>query len=273
MNKYLLAAVAAASLASPALARDGQPYVGLEGGYIVKADTDFDVELNGVDFDDAVELDYKNGYDLDAVAGYDFGAVRAEAELGYKRLKIDNIEGITAFNSALGQTFDINDVDDRASVLSGMLNVLFDIGDAPGVSFYAGGGAGVARVKAFDEKGTTLAWQLLAGLRAPVSDNVDVGLKYRYFNASADFDDNVAGLGFNTDGKLTSHSILASLIFNFGAPAAPVVYAPAPAAVVAPFPAPAPVTTQTCYDGTVIPATGYCPLPPQPQVPRAGERG
>lgn len=276
MRKYLLAAAAAAVVSSPGLARDGSPYIGIEGGYIVKADTKFDVERNGVTFDDAIELDYKNGYDVDAILGYDFGAIRAEAEIGHKRLKISDIEGTTAFNTAVGRALTPNEDGGRVKVTSGMLNLLVDIGQPSGLGFYAGGGAGLARVKALGDRDSGFAWQLLAGARAPVSENVDVGLKYRYFNASSvDLDRTVNGIGFSSDGKLTSHSILASLIFNFGAPAR-VVPAPVysqPPAVVAPYQAPPPVATQTCYDGSVIPVTSYCPLPPQPPIRRGGERG
>ena len=46
-----------------------------------------------------------------------------------------------------------------------------------------GAGAGIADVRyTFDGEGsgdTKFAWQLLAGIRAPVSRNIDLGLKYR----------------------------------------------------------------------------------------------
>ena len=43
MKKYLLAAVAVTALASPAYARDGQPYFGIEGGILFPKDQDADV--------------------------------------------------------------------------------------------------------------------------------------------------------------------------------------------------------------------------------------
>ena len=58
-----------------------------------------------------------------------------------------------------------------------------------------GGGAGVARVKAainraaltnerilLDDSDSKFAWQAIAGVRAPITQNIDVGLKYRFFN-------------------------------------------------------------------------------------------
>ena len=47
MYKYLLAAVAAAAIASPAVARDGSGYVGLEGGVLFPQKQDID---GAVDF-------------------------------------------------------------------------------------------------------------------------------------------------------------------------------------------------------------------------------
>ena len=46
MKKYLLAAAAATVIASPAYARDGQPYFGIEGGILLPRDNDADVDIN-----------------------------------------------------------------------------------------------------------------------------------------------------------------------------------------------------------------------------------
>ena len=72
------------------------------------------------------------------------------------------------------------------------------------------------------------------------------------------------------EGRFKSHSLLASLIYNFGAPPAP----PPPPVVMAP-PPPPPPATQTCLDGSVILATDICPAPPPPPPPPppAPERG
>jgi hypothetical protein len=122
------------------------------------------------------------------------------------------------------------------------------------------------RIRATDR----LAWQLIAGARAPLSENIDAGIKYRYFSAGDFVDKDVSGFQART--KLKSHSILASLIFNFGAAAAPPP--PPPAPVEAPPPPPPAPATQTCPDGTVIPATETCPAPPPPPPPPpSGERG
>jgi OOP family OmpA-OmpF porin len=71
---------------------------------------------------------------------------------------------------------------------------LLDFGDDDSLNGFVGGGVGVARVKSalsidsagadfLNDSDTGLAWQAIAGVRAPISDNWDVGLKYRFFNA------------------------------------------------------------------------------------------
>ena len=296
MHKYLLAAVAAAAIATPAMARDGSGYVGIEGGALfpknqhVNATVDFtDPLVTDISSTRAATIKNKTGYDVDLIGGYDFGMFRLEGELGYKRssLKSANFNDtfITAFNTGAGTTFtgDEFDLNGHTSVLSGMINGLVDFGGNGGVGAYAGGGFGRARVKELGDSDSAWAWQLLAGVYMPVSDNIDVGLKYRYFHTgNLDFNDSVtfAGVGagsggvaaFDAGNHYSSHSLLASLVFNFGAPAA------APAPVLAPPPPPpAAPATQTCPDGSVILATSSCPVPPPPPPPpppvERGERG
>ena len=60
------------------------------------------------------------------------------------------------------------------------------------------------------------AWQVLAGVRAPLTDNIDVGLKYRMFNAT---DVNIVDVqGRTLNDNIRTHSILGTLTYNFGAP-------------------------------------------------------
>ena len=308
MRKYLLAAAAVAAIATPAMARDGAGYVGIEGGILFPRNTNYNVNYNAIttttstatppvvtvvhstgSFNNAFGIDYKKGVDLDAIAGYDFGMFRLEGELGYKRTKAKSLfvnpALLTVINTGpvSGVTSSSFAINDRTTVLSGMINGLLDFGVAPGVSVYAGGGAGYARVKTLDQHDNAFAWQLIAGASTAISPNVDLGLKYRYFQTGklhftgADsFGTAANGTSFSFDqsGKFKSHSLLASLIFNFGsAEAAP----PPPPVEVAPPPPPPPPATQTCADGSVIDATAMCPTPPPPPPPppppSRGERG
>lgn len=289
MRTFLLAAVAAAAIATPALAQSG-PYVGLEGGILFPRDTDVDADvtytdplLGTVTFDNAIDLDYKKGYDVDAILGYDLGMFRVEGELGYKRAKLDEFQYdqdfIDAYQDATG--VDLTGVDfdlgGHVSVLSGMVNGLVDF-DVGGARIYGGGGFGRASVKLLGDKDSAWAYQLIAGVGVPISSGLEAGLKYRYFRTgSLHFEDNGtltdADFLFSNDSKFSSHSILASLIYNFGAPAAAPAPIPAAAPAAPPPPPPAAPATKTCPDGTVILATEMCPAPPPPPPPPPGERG
>jgi opacity protein-like surface antigen len=347
MKRILLAsALSAAVLASPAAARDGRGYFGVEGGLLFPKDQKGDVFVDytstttqtpvtpvvafptaaPADFagNNVFELDYKRGLDLDLVAGYDFGFFRLEGELGWKRARLGDFgvdSGfVSSLNTALNRPSGVGDpvganaaltagsidVGGRVKVLSGMVNALLDFGNDDGVSFYVGGGAGRARVSFAGDRDNAWAYQGIAGVRFALSENVDLGLKYRYFrtgrvnladDAVTTFAGNVdraivagtvgttptnftvdritnAALSTNFDQKFRSHSLLASLIFNFGgASAAPLPPPPPPPA---PYEAaPPPPATQTCPDGSVILASDSCPLPPPPPPPPppAPERG
>jgi opacity protein-like surface antigen len=304
MKYVFLAAVAATAIAAPAASKDNSPYVGIEGGvtFPQKQDLDGSITFNdNTNFSNVAagnvgSLRYKPGYDLDVVGGYDFGMFRLEGELGYKRSKVKdfNIDPtfLGALNTASGNNFTSSSFDlrDHTTVLSAMVNGLADFGGNGGLGAYVGAGAGYADVKQLGGSQGKFAWQILAGAYMPVSNNVDIGLKYRYFDAGRvnrsdafAFNAGAATCGgfpctggtavFDTSGHYRSHSVLASLIYNFGAP--PPAPAPIPAAAPAP-PPPPPPATQTCPDGSVILATDACPPPPPPPPPApppAGERG
>ena len=272
MRKLLLTAVAAAAIASPAMARDGTAYVGIEAGVLFARNMNFDY-YDGFDTtNNAVIIDHKMGYDVDLIGGYDFGPIRAELELARKSATHRD------YTFDFGGTPSTVTSTGRTSVSSIMGNLLGDFGNQEGLSFYAGGGIGASTTRIRFEDATDsarlkdshLAWQLIAGVRYALTPKVDIGLKYRYFRTK--FQD--TDLFYSADrvnSRFRSHSLLASLIYNFGAPAAPVM-APPPPPPPPPPPAPEPVQTQVCYDGSVIPTTSVCPSPPPPP-PAPGERG
>ena len=80
-------ALASTAIATPALARDGTWYIGVDGGAMLVEDSDVDV--NGVD--DQATFDWDYGYDFDIVAGYDFGGFRLETEAVYKGAGDDGV--------------------------------------------------------------------------------------------------------------------------------------------------------------------------------------
>src|SRR6185369_15830224 len=265
-----------------AMAADGAGYVGAEAGLLIPRDhdpgSDVDRRFTGsttwVDF---LDINHNMGFDADLIGGYDFGMFRLEGEIAYKRAKHDKYEidpnapgpfpGGGTQPVVPGASID---ADGRSSVLTGMVNALLDLDVSPGTSFYAGGGIGLARVSmTIDKLGTqklhfkdtdNLAWQIIAGVRTAVSSNIDAGLKYRFLSAGtlkSDFFG--APPGMEGRSSFQSHSIMASLIYNFAAAAPP----------------PPPPATQTCPDGSIILATSTCPPPPPPPPPpvERGERG
>jgi outer membrane protein OmpA-like peptidoglycan-associated protein/opacity protein-like surface antigen len=244
-------ALATTALSTPALARDDSWYVGVEGGAMLVEDIDFDIGTTPK----AAQADHEAGWDVDASVGYDFGGFRVEAEVGYKQAGVDTwtsslgtpaiqAGGGVAMTSAGTFTY----AGGKSSALSFMVNAMLDFGDDDGLQGFVGGGAGMARVKEnialntrgpfLDDSDSVFAWQAFAGLRAPLSDNIDVSLKYRFFNASkVDLIDIVSR---HYQGRFRSHSILGGLTYNFGGPPPP---PPAPTPV--PTPVPTPTWTPT----------------------------
>src|SRR5689334_1879771 len=81
-------ALATTALATPAAARDGAMYIGVEGGPMIIENLDYRLVVNGFDRQ-MISINPSTGFDVDAIAGYDFGMFRAEGEVAYKRASID----------------------------------------------------------------------------------------------------------------------------------------------------------------------------------------
>jgi OmpA-OmpF porin, OOP family len=236
-------ALATTALSTPALARDDAWYVGVEGGAMLVEDIHFDVGTSK----DAVTQNNHVGYDVDGVVGYDFGPFRAEAEVGYRRSRVDSARTTMLLASGVGLVAPAGNYEEASgntSALSFMVNGLLDFGEDTGIQGFVGGGVGVARIKdrlrvgaadTVDDSDTVFAWQAIAGVRAPVTKSIDVSLKYRFFNASNVKLNDIGGNQW--EGRYRSHSLLAGVTFNFGGTE------PAPAPAPAPEPAPAPVYT------------------------------
>jgi outer membrane protein OmpA-like peptidoglycan-associated protein/opacity protein-like surface antigen len=245
-NTALLLAGAAAIVAVPAHARDGQPYLGINGGIVFEDQVDVQADPAAGSRNEA-RINTGTGWEGDVVIGYDFGAFRLEAEAGYKNQDHDTlfIDGPNTAGLPVGLR---TGPDSTQKTYTGMVNALIDIGSDDGLQFYAGGGAGLARVNFelsvpgagtfIDDSDTAFAYQGIAGMRFPVNDNIDLGVKYRYFRVDDlklnGFSNNPLELG------LESHSVLGSILVNFGGRSepAPVAAPPPPPPVTAPPPPP-----------------------------------
>lgn len=208
----LAAALATTALATPAMARDDSWYVGVDAGVLLVEDQDMTFSAVPAGGRPVPSIDYHKGYDFDANIGYDFGGFRLEAEAAYKRAKIDLDKTGGGFGGA-------------ASALSFMLNGLLDFGPDDGLQGFVGGGVGVSRGKVasdiVNDSDTGFAWQAIAGVRYPVTNNVDVSLKYRFFNQDdikliPAYTTPYGVAGSTADTKLRTHSLLLGLTYNFG---------------------------------------------------------
>lgn len=281
MRKCLLCTAAiAAGLTSPALATDRSGYFAVDGGVLLPQQTHVDGKVTDstgatvIQAGDIFGIKYKSGYDLDVTAGYDLGMFRIEGELGYKRAGLDRLAVSQSVLDEISNAADVaitpDDLrlDGHARVFSGMVNGLLDVG-SPQLSAFAGAGIGLAGVKfsggGLSASDSSVAWQILAGVRTAISPELEFGLKYRYFRTGKlKFSDTVDVDGDlykgTLSGHFSSHSLLASFTYNLGAPA---VASHAPSQPFAPQqPPPA---TQTCPDGSVVLATNFCgsAMPPQ----------
>lgn len=252
MRHCIFLAAALSAVATPAMAQDGAAYVGVEGGVSFPRSTDYDVSAMRVQtvptgngllgqtvtttntlYSNGFNVDYKKGLDVDVIAGYDFGFFRLEGELGYKRTRAHSIaassflladantapiSGVTAANFTFGN---------RTTVLSGMVDALAEYKLASKVRVYAGGGGGRARVKSLGDRDDAWAFQGIAGASTSITENLELGVKYRYFqtqrlhfNGTAFFADAKTGATsisrFSDSGKFRSNSVLVSLIYSFG---------------------------------------------------------
>src|SRR5689334_14655975 len=122
----IVVALASTVLATPAVARDHAPYVGIEGGVMWNEGSRFAITDNVLN--PVVYVRHKSGYDVDAIAGYDLGHLRAEAEVAYKRNHIRGTTLAGAGQPAAG----------HSSNLSVMGNLLLDYGDENSFSGYLG---------------------------------------------------------------------------------------------------------------------------------------
>jgi len=288
MRTNLIAAAAAATLTAPALAAENGPYVGVEGGAMFTQQHKMDVTLNNTtQFDNGYRVKDKTGYDVDFIAGYKLGLLRLEAEGGYKRSTLKNAKVsqplLTEVSTAAGvpATADKFNLDGHVGITSLMVNALADTNFGHSrFGGYIGGGVGSAWADFSGGSDNALAVQGIAGVRASLTDHIDAGVKYRYFHTGKlTFDNDFAVNGVSFSSRATdnfnSHSVLASLVYNFASASPRAVaedtsYAPPPAPSMPVEP------TQTCADVTVVSASATCVAPPPPPAPpptASGERG
>lgn len=226
----LLAVLMAAGVASsPAQAADH--YVSAFGGISWMNDMTAEDASQYPSYNPSADISFGSGLAVLGAVGCDYGSYRVEAEVGYQKSDIK-----TQTDNYGSGSYDPYDLDGDASVLSLMANGYYDFDLGSKVELYATAGIGVAQVS-FDSvtpangyqgedytaHETTLAWQVGAGIAAPIADNVKLDLRYRYF-ATTDFtNDNNSTWWGNVDSlfyggsnsNISSHSVLLGLRVGF----------------------------------------------------------
>jgi OmpA-OmpF porin, OOP family len=206
----------------PANARDGAWYVGGDFGAMIVEDPDFTATspAGGIS---TFGLNHHYGFDGALFVGYDFGAFRIEAEVAYKRARLEDFQTVLRLPVPAGGG--------QTAGTSFMVNGMIDFPAVQGFTFSGGMGMGAALVEFRDYRhvGATapfidtsdfsFAIQAIAGVRTAITSNIDIGLKYRFFAVPDLKFDSVAGERVTT--SFTSQSAMLSLIYNFGTPPPP----------------------------------------------------
>ena len=163
-----------------------------------------------------------NGWGASVAFGRDFGRVRAEVEVGYSENDASSYSVASPFVITLPQ-------DGRNDITRYMGNVYFDI-TSGGIQPYVGAGLGAARVEVvtvatvaaaptapprrlIDDADTVFAYQLMAGVSAPITRRLRLNAQYRWFDA-----DLVRGLDARGEAftrTIEGHNIDVGLRFTF----------------------------------------------------------
>jgi outer membrane protein OmpA-like peptidoglycan-associated protein/opacity protein-like surface antigen len=282
MRKLAIAvALSTTVLAGPALARDGAWYVGGDFGPMIVEDTDADFTPGTTaGTTGAIQIGFDEGFNGSIFAGYDLGAFRIEAEVSYAQADTDELltTGINAPGTA-GTVGTFTGGAGDVTILAGMINAMLDFGDDDGLSGFVGGGIGLARVDfndvaaftntgpVLDSSDTRLAWQIIAGVRQAISPNIDLHIKYRFFNVN-DLEFSAFG-GRTARADLRSHSLLGGITFNFGGVTVPPCLLPN---VLDQDGICGPPPIEPCPMGTVRNANGVCVPAGPPPCPVGTER-
>ncbi len=199
--------------------------------------------------------DLGSGLALTGAIGCDYGSYRLEAEVGYQTNDVKSLGAVHngdvvswPTNEAGTTTTTRRAMTGDVSVLSLMGNGYYDIDLGSKVELYATAGIGIAQVSfhdvtnatdiggtsgaytftanpdpGFNAHETTLAWQVGAGIAAPIADNVKLDLRYRYFATTdftvgdmPDFTDYIVGSNVGSvNTNVSSHSVLLGLRVDF----------------------------------------------------------
>lgn len=200
----------------------------VSGGAGANFATDADVTGTGIN----TSIDFDPGPIAIIAAGYDFETgFRGELELAGRWNDAETVGGA----AGSGDT----------TVISSMVNVMYDVGIDSTITPYLGAGLGAARIddsgispisgSSISDDDTVFAYQAIAGASYTLNNSWSLTADYRYFatgDVSLATASNVA-----VDQEYSSHSVLVGLRLNLGGSSTPM---PEPSADMAPAPPPVP---------------------------------
>lgn len=184
------------------------PYVELGLGVVDARANDVDqlIDFTGTQpqapadrfIDDVFGTRSKWGPEVSAAAGYDLGWLRLEGEVAHRQVRTSRIAADDGTGDFLGQ---LNAGLNRPSTglpaltlaefqrpghvrsLSAMANAVGDWKVHRRLTLFFGGGLGFSEVRGFGDKDRARSWQMQIGLRVPVGERLELGLKHRYFDS------------------------------------------------------------------------------------------
>jgi len=191
MRKILIAATMIGATAA-ATSANAESYGKIFGGATYGSDHDVVVTTGAVAAPG--EFDTDTGYAVGGAYGYNINQFFAvEGEIAYRSNEIDS-----STVAAAGL------VDDDINSLSFMGNAIFNAPTYAGFTPYVGAGAGVARIGALNDHDTVFAYQAFGGVKKGITQNIDAGLEYRYFDADTA---SLVNGGTLLDTEYDSHSL------------------------------------------------------------------
>lgn len=216
--RRILIALPLFALASPALAG---PYVEVGAGMVDARANDVDEFIDFTSaqnpanpaapapadrfVDDVFSTRSKAELEVAAAAGYDLGWLRLEGELAHRQVRTSRIAADDFTDDFLGQ---LNSGLNRPSAapdpgapglaaltladfqrpgriqsLSAMANAIADLKVHRRLTLFVGGGYGISEVRGFGDKDRARSWQYMLGLRVPLDERLEIGVKHRYFDS------------------------------------------------------------------------------------------
>ena len=204
----------------------------------------------------SAKSEYDRGWAGLLSLGHGYGnGFRSELEFSYRKNSVDKVRGSSAGGDAKSTSL--------------MLNGLYDFDTGSNWVPTLGLGIGAARVRdsgignltaagdSVSGSDTRPAYQGIVGLGYKLSDQLTLGLDYRYFASLTPEFRTAAGVSVDNDYK--SHTVLLGLRYAFNPPKKPMM----PAAAPMPAPAPAPVVA-----AAPPPAPAPAPAPTPAPAPR-----